>query len=472
MSEGGREGRAARAWLLAAMVLGLVRWWRLGDWSLWIDEAYTLADAHRGGGNYNPLAYWLVRTTVAGLGGAVDETALRWLPATAGWLSIPLTAWAFSPLAGGRRASQAALLVALSSWQVSWSQTARFYTPVQAVVLLGTGLLVRGMVGGSAVSACIGIAVVGAGVALHLQAALVAGALGGALALLVVLGPRLGVAVPPGWRRVARPLVALALVAGLAGSPWALGIFQDYRHTKGAPSLASVAHLAKGLGFYLTPVVVVAAGVGALAAARRRDPAGLLLTGVVVLGLGAVAGAASLAQGSAQYAFALFPFVALLALWPLGCEPLAHASGPRLAYLALLALPLATGTGLYFSPRQGERPRWREAYAWVEDRRGPRDLVLGMQAPVGEFTLDPRATDLHHPRVVAWSDRTRPRAWVHWARGERPLWIVVRPEFWQLWPPGARRDLQAFLGEECRLARRFEVALEGRDLDVEVYRRR
>ncbi|MEL6716361.1 MAG: hypothetical protein AAFP86_21460, partial [Planctomycetota bacterium] len=66
-------------------------------------------------------------------------------PALAGWLAIPLTAWAFLPLAGARRCAVAALVVAASAWQLQWSQTARFYTFCEVALLLGTGFALRGV---------------------------------------------------------------------------------------------------------------------------------------------------------------------------------------------------------------------------------------------------------------------------------------------------------------------------------------
>ena len=52
---------AGWGWLLVlACVLGLVRFHGLGAWGLWLDEAYTWADAHHGTGTYNPLGYAIV----------------------------------------------------------------------------------------------------------------------------------------------------------------------------------------------------------------------------------------------------------------------------------------------------------------------------------------------------------------------------------------------------------------------------
>src|SRR6188768_1048461 len=96
-------------WFLGtALALGLLRFFRLGDWSLWIDEAYTLNDSRdvlaglaRPG---NPLGYWAAGWTMRLLGDQ-GEFALRLSSALAGWLAIPLTFWAFLPFAGRRRAA-------------------------------------------------------------------------------------------------------------------------------------------------------------------------------------------------------------------------------------------------------------------------------------------------------------------------------------------------------------------------------
>src|SRR5512147_2928464 len=48
-AEGNSTGvRAARWLLLLALVLGLLRFFRLGHWSLWIDESLTYTDWHVG----------------------------------------------------------------------------------------------------------------------------------------------------------------------------------------------------------------------------------------------------------------------------------------------------------------------------------------------------------------------------------------------------------------------------------------
>ena len=64
--------------LLAALVLGLLRFARLGEWSLWFDEVLTWGDSHDfPGGLVNRAGYWLVRQTVEWTGGEPTEFTLR-----------------------------------------------------------------------------------------------------------------------------------------------------------------------------------------------------------------------------------------------------------------------------------------------------------------------------------------------------------------------------------------------------------
>ena len=89
---------------------------------------------------------------------------------------------------------------------------------------------------------------------------------------------------------------------------------------------------------------------------------------------------------SAQYLYMALPWIAALATAPIRKRALSWL------YLGLLVLPGLVEIGLYFGPRHGDRPRWREAYAHVFEQRAPHDLVYGMAAVVGQYYLDPGAS--------------------------------------------------------------------------------
>lgn len=468
-----REGRLEElGLLLLGLLFALGRFYRLGDWSLWIDEAYTLADSHHPAGNYNPLGYGLVRWTAEALGDPRDVFALRFAPALAGWLMVPLTWWALRPVAGGRRAAAAALLVALSSWQLYWSQNARFYTMAAIPSLVGLGTVVRGLGSNRSAPVLLGLGLAACGVAFHLQASLFVAAM-----LVGIAAHALATEEGEGRHEallLLRRVLFVALIFGVLGGVWAFDVFARYMAVKSGDPLGSLVHLVRSTAFFLTPTLSLAAVVGGLmtlSRRTRRDREGRFLLFTLLAGGAAAALASLLAKGSAQYVFLFMPLVAGLAVWPLGWGPMGGAPLARTAYLSVLGGTLLAGSLLYFMAREGERPRWSEAYRYVADQRSEGDLILGMQAPVGEFYLAPGSTDLRRPRSVAWLSYFDPHAWTRRAHQGRPMWLVVRPDFLQEWPAQERSELQAFLREECRLRRRFEVRMEGRNLDVEVWHR-
>ena len=444
-----------------AVLLALLRFARLGDWGLWIDEAHTLHDAVRlfdGRPITYPLGYLAVRAAMALRGGAVDEATLRLAPALFGALSIPVTAWALRPGLGRLAANGAAFLMGASAWHLYWSQNARGYSLALLLVVLGLGLWMRGLTAGRAWLLMAGIAVTALSAFSHPSGALLLPGL--VLAPLVLVGLRIeGVPRPP-----VKVLVGIALVAGVALSNWALRVWARHEFVKPG---ASWGHLIKTCGWYMGPLTLGAAGWGTLLTLRERRPAPLALAVV-----GATAGALALLASfqtvvSAQYVFVVFPYLLAAAAWPLARLAVGWQ---RMLCIALLALPGLVESALYMTVRHGDRPRWREAYGWVREARGEDDLVFGAHAPVGEYYLQPGELDLRtHVGLLRLTELTLPQLDL-WRRRGRRVWLVVNPEDLMAWTPPARAEFQRLLDEQAVLEVEFGVPYTPRDLRVRVYR--
>lgn len=444
-----------------AWILAVARFLRLGDWGLWIDEAHTLHDALRlfeDGPESYPLGYLAVRGAIALRGGAIDEATLRLAPALFGALSIPLCAWALRPGLGRLTANAAALLMGASSWHLYWAQNARGYSLALLLVVLGLGSWLRGLLAGRAALLLLGLAVAATSAFAHPSGALLLpGLVIAPLALTWLRRP--GVPRPP-----VAPLIAIAAAAGLGLSGWALRVWSAHEAVK---SGASWGHLIQTCGWYMGPLTLLAAAAGTLLTVRESEPAPLALA-LVVVPVGALALCASFwTVVSAQYVFVALPLVLALAAWPL-----ARLRWPaaRTAWIAILALPALADSALYLGVRHGDRPRWREAYAWVHEARAEDDLILGMHAPVGEYYLVPGKTDLRtHEGLQRLTERTAGEIDL-WLRRGRRVWLVVNPEDLMAWSPPARADFNRVLAEEARLEIEFDVPLTPRDLRVRVYR--
>ncbi len=462
--------REGGLWLLViALGFGLVRFYNLGEWSLWIDEVLTLADYERrldAGSIGNSLGYRLVRLSVELCGGRADEFGLRFLPALVGYAMIPTSFFLLRSMAGGKRAGLCALVLAVSSWHVFWSQNARFYTFAQWTSFVGIALVLRAYLHGGTLRAALGFALAGGAVLFHPSVALALPV----LLLLPFVARRIGVDLAPDARRSGILLATLSAVGMMLAFPKAQAMWSEYSYFKSSPSPVS---LLLTTGFYVTPIVGGLAIVGLAGLVRRRDAFGRL-TLFLVIGCFLLAFAMSLrARVVAQYVFFLLPWIALLACWPLGAPSENTGRSERRMLQSgvstILVLYGLVNCLLYMTGRMGERPRWREAYQFVAERAEGLDGIFGMGAPIGEYYLSPKSPEYRNPDHVAWFDQYRPRLGEQWAKFDRKVWFVIQPKWFQDWPEADAKRVQDFLSNQCRLAADFPLNAGARDLSLRVY---
>lgn len=146
-----RLGRDMASMVAVLCLAAALRWWQLGQDSLWLDEIYTvqlagqpLLDVPRAAiasGSQAPLWFLLTHPFVAG--GPAEEFLLRWPAAFAGILTV-VAAYALGREMFGRRAALwGAILTAFSPLLVRYSQEARAYSLLAAAALFSLLFLWR-----------------------------------------------------------------------------------------------------------------------------------------------------------------------------------------------------------------------------------------------------------------------------------------------------------------------------------------
>jgi hypothetical protein len=462
-----QRDRLVLGFLGAALALGALRFLALGRFGLWLDEALTLADSVSGGTESNPFGYWLFDWFYSFAKYRPDEAWMRLPAAVFGCASILATFWALLPFLGARAAALAAFFVSASTWHLYWSQNARFYTLAQGLAVLGGGVLLRGLYGGLLRRTALGLFLLVLSALTHPSAAFLIGP----LFLLPWVVYWFEWVPPERLRARAWSLFGLAgLLTLVIGSGWALRTWFKWEARQGTGSFF---HFAKTVGYLMTPTVGLAFVFGVLR--QWRDRASFVPLAAAALGLSAAALASFFVRVSAQYVFVLQPWVAACAALALAPRTGSTLSDARIVRWALLiAAPGLLEMALYFTVRNGDRPHWREAYAYVFEHRGSQDLVLGMEAPVAEYYLDPRTRTLRRWTQVTWLDDFRSRMPQDWMRYGRAVWFVVNEtqlDDWTGLPDSAanRAEFQRILREECQRVADFPVPLTPRDLDVSVY---
>ncbi|UCG24709.1 MAG: glycosyltransferase family 39 protein, partial [Chloroflexota bacterium] len=123
--------------LLAAIVLlaSALRFFRLGQWSFWIDEIFTVNRAQAHVLEATSIQFWEHPPSLYLIAGAlqimgVGELSARLVPALIGIASLVVLYFPIRRVFGSIVALLAILLLVVSPWHLYWSQNARFYTAV------------------------------------------------------------------------------------------------------------------------------------------------------------------------------------------------------------------------------------------------------------------------------------------------------------------------------------------------------
>lgn len=127
--------------LLAAItaLAAVLRLYKLGEWSFWIDEIFTInrAQAHYGSidliiKNIPPVRNWIPTSVILTAGAinlfGVSEWSVRITPAVMAILTFPIFYFSFRKIIDKNVLFISLLLLAVSTWHLEWSQNARFYT--------------------------------------------------------------------------------------------------------------------------------------------------------------------------------------------------------------------------------------------------------------------------------------------------------------------------------------------------------
>jgi len=143
--------------ILTAVVLLAIalRFFKLGEWSMWIDEIYTINRAQIHFSDpvhviqnlpntlWLPISVILTNIAVSLLG--VTEWSARLVSALIGIVTIPVLYFVTRKIFGAVVALVLALLLAISPWHIFWSQNARFYTSLMLLYALAAFLFYLGL---------------------------------------------------------------------------------------------------------------------------------------------------------------------------------------------------------------------------------------------------------------------------------------------------------------------------------------
>lgn len=364
--------------VLIFSVAAMLRFYKLGDWSYWVDELYSLESSLNPYSENMSRPFWLITRVGLDIFG-INAFALRLFPAVFGLLAIPLLYYPFKSIFNKRVAMLAIAFLAVSPWHIYLSQLARWYT---LLLLVSTCSLIsfyffieRNSIPWLIASFLLFVFAF----FLHLTAGFVV-MIG--LTYLFVLS-RIPQLQPKDFsqKKVNLFFIAAVIVA-LAFIPEFLGFvnqWQEIKQQMGYWGSTPIDFSLKVL-YHLTPGIAVVAFAGLLLIFNKRNRKGVFLLIYCLLPLLALNVAAFFETNvSAKYVFFTLPGLLIAASYV--CNSIIEQLKNNriligLVIFAATILPSLQTDFIYFTSDHGNRNRLKEAVRFIKDRSQVNDQIL------------------------------------------------------------------------------------------------
>lgn len=434
---------------LITVFAAALRCYKLGEWSFWIDEIFTInhATAHfttpaliveniPPSRNWVPVSLLLAAQAINVLG--VSEVSARLAAAFIGIVSIPILYFPVRRMFGNQVALIASLLLAVSIWHIFWSQNARFYTSLLLFYTLA------GIAFYFALERNKPIYFLAFGVLLYLAASerLTALFIFPVIAAYIAALWIFRFEMPAGLNlRNLFFLAAPALLGVLVeANSWVsigesrffadFNWFFQYRNDDPVRLLGNVS-------FSIGVPLMVIAVFSAVLLIARKDRAGLWITINAVVPVASLIAANPFIFTKDRYVFmALFSWLVLAAI---GIKELLQQGDLTRRWLALGVLVLLVADAgsdglLYYKTNHGNRGEWSTAFSIIEEHSKPEDIVVTYWPQLGAYYLDREF--IHYEEIDVLTIQSS---------GER-YWFVIDAE-----TINAKPKVVRFLEENARL---------------------
>jgi mannosyltransferase len=392
-----------------SLVGACLRFYKLGEWSFWIDELYTIgrAQAHTSWAALLDLwwrptpSLWLTGWVLSQTG--VSEASARFVPALLGSLTAPVLYMPTRRVWGPGVALIAALLLTVSPWHIFWSQNARFYSSLMLLYALAGFAFYVALEDDRPISIAVFYGLLWLAIGERFVALLLIPTVGVYLLLLAVLP----LEKPRGWRpRTLMLLLAPGALVGTAdlvvhvmgGDSYFAGALELAYGLRIDDPLRLALFIMQNLGYPLT-ALALCGGVYAVAC-RSRAGIWALVGATVPVGLLLILNPFVFTKD--RYAFVTLPCWITLAALAIKTLAARTRESERWLVIGVLAMLLADAGGaglLYYTANQGNRLDWRAAFSLARLDQQPGDRYVAYWPEFGDYYLG--------QAVLPWSKVTR-----------------------------------------------------------------
>ena len=393
-------------WLFMITALAAaLRFYKLGAWSFWIDEIYTInhATAHFSTPqlilehlppNRNWVSVSVILTAQAINFWGVSELSARLTAAIIGILTVTALYFPVKKMFNVRVALIAALLLAVSPWHLFWSQNARFYTSMLLFYSLALMFFHFGMENNKPGYFIVFYALLYLSLSERLFAIFIFPVIGIYLAGLWALRFER----PPGLNRLNIFLIGIPILAGGAIELFSIVVNSESRFFADFSWFFLYRNddpfrLLGNIGFNIGMPLMVLGLFSGIFLVLQKNRAGFLMAVNAVIPLIILLAVNPFIFTKDRYVFIiLFSWITLaaIAIYELFTHfPSLH----RYLTIGIFVMLLADAGGdnlLYFRANHGNRAEWKASFNIIQERSHPEDIIVTYWPEFSPFYLPGR----------------------------------------------------------------------------------
>lgn len=441
--------------ILAAITLlaAALRFYKLGEWSFWYDEIFTLRDVRNLpniGWLHQQLSRLLIYFVVHTLG--ESEWTARIIPALIGVLTIPILYFLVRKSFGVGVALFASIFLAIAPWHLYWSQNARFYTTLLLFYTLALFAFYYAIEEDRPWYLVLFLIFLGFAVLERLFSVLLIPVVVSYLLLLKVLPFEK----PPGLRMrniwiVAIPILMIVLLGAwqYISNPEKYLISFDRINN-------NPLWIVSGVIFYLTIPIMCMGFVGAVYYLIQKNRAVLLLAIAAIFPILAIVVLSAIQYTATRYAFVTLTswiVLAALAVWTLLKEAKGFIWILSCGVILLLFLEPLSEAFLYYRYQNGNRDDFKSAVQFIDRYKEPGEKVVVTNALLANY----------YSNDATWNYLTLDLDNLPQDQGR--IWFVEDNTLGDLHPETVK-----WLQENTNLIANFDVRVRARNFKMRVYR--
>lgn len=427
-----------------------LRFFRIGQWSFWIDEIYTIDRAQASTQTFSlltPISVRLIGLALAKW--STNEWSARLAPALIGVITIPILFFPIKKMFDWKIGMIAVSVLAFSTWHLFWSQNARYYSALLLFYALAQFVFYFWLETDRIVYLLLLFLTLGLAFLERLTALFIVPVILSYVGVLLLFHLER----PKGmrWRNLLLFTIPV-LCFGVVALVQKTADFESDFLIHSTNPIRLFASIVNDIGM---PLFVIGL-LGAVLSIWNKSRAGIFILLGALVPLAILILIAPLSLTTSRYLFATLPNWTILAAF--GIREI-YNQGSRLARAASVALVLLlivdfAGQGLlYFQYQNGNRADWKGAFQVVENGAVRDDLVYSSRPPIGGYYLGREVLGslLESPEFLKEEGKT--------------AWFVLDNQTGNVSP-----KLRQWLNQNAQLQAVRDVWLPGKILEMRVFR--